>query len=76
MEVCFLDQIYSENVSIVLVSKGSLLDVLKHRMKTLNCKSGVLDEASIATVLREVLKGLEYFHGNGHIHRLVLLCLC
>jgi serine/threonine-protein kinase OSR1/STK39 len=52
-----------------LLDGGSLLDVLKHRMKTLNCKHGVLDEASIATVLKEVLKGLEYFHANGHIHR-------
>ena len=52
-----------------LLDGGSLLDIIKFRMKTMNIKHGVLDELSIATVLREVLKGLEYFHANGHIHR-------
>jgi len=52
-----------------LLDGGSLLDILKFRMKTMNIKPGVLDEVSIATVLKEVLKGLEYFHANGHIHR-------
>ena len=51
-----------------LLDGGSLLDILKFRMKTMNIKHGVLDELSIATVLREVLKGLEYFHANWHIH--------
>ncbi|KAF6028625.1 STK39 [Bugula neritina] len=52
-----------------LCDYGSLLDIIKQRMRTSNTKNGVLDEASIATVLREVLKALEYFHSNGQIHR-------
>ena len=56
-------------LSLRLLEVDSLLDIIKHKMKTQECKGGVLDEVSIATVLKEVLKVLEYLHNNGHIHR-------
>ena len=48
-----------------------MLDVIKHQKKKGSCEDGVLDEAVIASVLREVLKGLDYFHSQGLIHRCV-----
>ena len=47
-----------------LLQSGSVVDILNMKYPT-----GVKNEAIIATILKETISGLDYFHEEGRIHR-------
>ena len=52
------------NTLFSIIILGSVADIMKFRYP-----KGLDDEDLIATILKQVLLGIEYFHKNGQIHR-------
>ena len=63
---CYVSFIEGTDLWLVMpiLSAGSCSDILK-----LNFPQGIKDEAVIATILKETMLGLQYFHENRQIHR-------
>jgi len=61
--VCFISGKYFWMV-MPLLEGGSVGNILKHKFP-----GGVKDEVLVASILKEVLQGLNYFHQNHQIHR-------
>jgi serine/threonine-protein kinase OSR1/STK39 len=63
---CYVSFIEKSDLWLVMpvLSAGSVVDVIR-----INFNHGIKDEAIIATLLRETLLALQYFHDNRQIHR-------
>ena len=63
---CHVSFIEGSDLWLVMpfLSAGSVEDIIKTTYP-----EGIKNEAIIATILKETLNGLQYFHENGQIHR-------
>ena len=59
---CYVSFIEESDLWLVMpiLSAGSCADIMK-----INCPKGIKNESVIATILRETMLGLQYFHENG-----------
>ncbi|CAB1328537.1 unnamed protein product, partial [Coregonus sp. 'balchen'] len=63
------DEIEDIQQEITVLSQCDSPFVTKYYGSYLKLEPGALDETQIATILREILKGLEYLHSEKKIHR-------
>ena len=48
---------------------GKSITIRHFLMNHFQMKAGPIDEVYIATILREILRGLDYLHSEGKLHR-------
>lgn len=52
-----------------ILDGGSLADIMTLLKDPKTGKKGIDDEVLIATIVKESMKALQYFHQNGKVHR-------
>lgn len=64
----FIDGTYMYIVMNIL-DAGSMIDIMKLTKPPKSKDAGIKNEMIIATILKETMNALHYFHSNGKIHR-------
>lgn len=52
-----------------ILDGGSLTDIMTLLMDPVTKQKGINDEVLLATIIKETMKALQYFHVNGKVHR-------